>query len=150
MWKDLVDYPSYQISEDGFVMNKKTGRILKQYIDDVGYYQFTVCNNGIIKKLRTHRELAKAFIPNLDNYDIVDHIDRDRINNDISNLRWVSRYTNNTNKEQISSTNQRHIYDTGSNTFRVLIKRPNKKIDKSFKTLEEAIAFRDSVISQFQ
>ena len=43
---------------------------------------------GVRKKKRTHRLIAKAFIPNLENKLEVNHIDGDKLNNDIQNLEW--------------------------------------------------------------
>ena len=50
-------------------------------------------------RLRTsiHREVAKAFLPNPNNYPVVDHIDCDGLNNHVSNLRWCTRSSNNMN-----------------------------------------------------
>lgn len=45
-----------------------------------------------------HRLVAEYFIPNPNNYDEVDHIDRNKQNNHISNLRWVTSSMNNLNK----------------------------------------------------
>lgn len=46
------------------------------------------------KKANIHRLVAEAFIPNPNNLSDVDHIDRNKHNNSISNLRWVSRIEN--------------------------------------------------------
>jgi hypothetical protein len=46
-----------------------------------------------------HRLLALQYIPNPDNLPEVDHIDRDKYNNNIENLRWVDRVINANNKE---------------------------------------------------
>lgn len=143
-WKDIVGFP-YQINRDGIVMNKRTNRILKCYIDNVGYYQVTLCKDGNPRKFRVHRLLAIAFIPNPNNYPIVDHIDINRQNNNLSNLRWVSSQMNNCNTERIASTNHRYIQISRCKTFRVVI--AYKDIDKRFKTIEEAIEYRNSIIS---
>ena len=47
-----------------------------------------------------HRILARHFIPNPDNLPCVDHIDRNKTNNSIENLRWVSSSDNNRNKDR--------------------------------------------------
>lgn len=61
----------------------------------LNYFQFRyVSENGESKASRVHRMLALKFIPNPNNLSCVDHIDGDRRNNDISNLRWVSQEEN--------------------------------------------------------
>lgn len=55
-----------------------------------GYCVICLWNKGKGTKVYMHRLIADAFIPNPDNKPEVDHIDRDRTNNDISNLRWVT------------------------------------------------------------
>jgi hypothetical protein len=143
-WKDIVGFP-YQINKDGLIMNKRTGRILKQYLDTVGYYQVTLCKDGKPVKFRIHRLLAIAFIPNPNNYPVVDHIDINCQNNDLSNLRWVTSQMNNCNTLRVSSSNERNIQITKYNTYRLSI--PYKNIDKRFKTIEQAIEYRNSIIS---
>lgn len=61
----------------------------------------------VIKNKRLHRIVAETFIPNPDNKPCVDHIDGDKKNNSVSNLRWVTHKENNNNpitkKRQIES-----------------------------------------------
>ena len=42
------------------------------------------------KTYLVHRLIAETFIPNPENKPCIDHIDRNRDNNDVSNLRWVT------------------------------------------------------------
>lgn len=46
------------------------------------------------KTYYVHRLVAETFIPNPDNKPSIDHIDRNRANNDVSNLRWVTTKEN--------------------------------------------------------
>jgi hypothetical protein len=66
----------------------------RSWIGNTGY--ITMCLDG--KDYQLHRIIALQFIPNPDNLTEVDHLDRVRLNNNIDNLRWVSRRTNNFNK----------------------------------------------------
>jgi len=45
-----------------------------------------------------HRMLCQTYLPNPNNHRIIDHIDRNRLNNDLTNLRWVSYNENNVNR----------------------------------------------------
>ena len=75
----------YSVSSFGNVRNDKTGRILKLYKNSKGYLQFTL--NRVPTKV--HR-LMIPFLENPNNYECVDHIDRNKQNNHVSNLRMVS------------------------------------------------------------
>ena len=86
------------------IRNKKKNRILKESINNKGYY--TVHLNGITHD--KHRLVAKQFIDNPNNLPCIDHIDRDRANNRINNLRWVSYSENSKNKT--SSNNIIYTY----------------------------------------
>ena len=39
IWKDVNDFPNYEVSNMGYVRNKKSGKILSQRIKSTGYYQ---------------------------------------------------------------------------------------------------------------
>ena len=66
-----------------------------------GYYQVRL--NGMT--YYKHRLIAKQFIPNPNNYPCVDHINHQRIDNHVSNLRWCSISDNNKNKSFYKSIN---------------------------------------------
>jgi hypothetical protein len=91
MWKDIG--PNYEISIDGWVMNKRSGRILKPEDDQRGYWRVNLYG----KHQKIHRLIAKAFIPNLENKPLIDHINGDRKDNRIENLRWATYAENNMN-----------------------------------------------------
>lgn len=63
--------------------------------DSKGYLRVSL--RGITRKV--HRLVAEAFIPNPTDLPQVDHIDRNKQNNHISNLRWVTNRDNSHNRE---------------------------------------------------
>lgn len=92
MWKTIEDKPNYEVNKLGQVRNKKTGRILKQSIRKDGYRQVMLGRKTI--PLYIHRLVAIAFIPNKHNLSQVDHINGDKSDNTIENLRWVTASEN--------------------------------------------------------
>jgi hypothetical protein len=102
-WKEIAEYPLYEISSLGRIRNKQ-GKILKPFIQNCGYENMKL---SLYKKhIQIHREVAKAFIPNPDNKQYVNHIDGNKLNNTVSNLEWV------TNSENIL-----HARKTGLNPY---------------------------------
>lgn len=90
--------PNYVISRDGYVYNM-TGRIIKPRISREGYYRFNLVVNGVKVTRNLHRLLALAFIPNDDPAKcLVDHKNRDRLDNRLENLRWVNHSENSQNR----------------------------------------------------
>jgi len=94
-------YEKYSINEQGEVINNHTKRKLSMWINQSGYKYYTLRNQEIKKKrnLSIHRLLGRVFINNPNDYPCIDHIDRNRKNNDLSNLRWVSYQMNSINKD---------------------------------------------------
>ncbi len=90
-WKILKENENYSINEKGEIKNNITRKILSPSINkDSGYYQIDLWKNNKSRKYTLHRLVASNFIPNLENKPTVDHIDGNRLNNDISNLRWAT------------------------------------------------------------
>lgn len=90
-WKILKENENYSINEKGEIKNNITKKILSPSINkDSGYYQIDLWKDNKSKKYTLHRLVANNFIPNLENKPTVDHIDGNRLNNDISNLRWAT------------------------------------------------------------
>ena len=94
LWLPLDN--NYSVSNEGYVMNTRTGHILSIQDDRRGYARIDMY--GKHKKL--HRLVGARFLPApscADNL-VIDHIDRNRLNNNASNLRWVTTSVNNKNR----------------------------------------------------
>ena len=107
IWKDIKGYEGlYQISNTGKIKSlerykdnhsKKQlvkEKIRKQIISKTGYYTCMLTKNGNLKLFKVHRIVAEAFIPNPNNYPIINHIDGNKLNNNVSNLEWCTRSEN--------------------------------------------------------
>lgn len=95
-WKQLTDgMEDYYISKDGRVYSFKSKTILKGWIYRDGYRRYDLKINGKKFKKAAHRLVAKAFLPNPENKEYVNHKDLDKLNNSLSNLEWVTPSENN-------------------------------------------------------
>lgn len=92
MWRTIKDKPNYEINRKGQVRNKKTGRILKHAIRKDGYCQVMLGRKTA--PLYIHRLVTEAFIPNKNNMPQVDHINGDKSDNRVENLRWSNATLN--------------------------------------------------------
>ena len=150
-YKKLDNYSNYRIYPDGRVYSEVCNRFLKGCIDGHGYPQYGLINDDTKpKKVNIHRLIAVLFIPNPDNKEMVDHIDRDRQNNSIENLRWVSRGQNRINSGVSGNIPYKHICygNKKHNILQVKINRNNKNIfRKTFATkkytLEDVVKIRN-------
>lgn len=89
VWKDIDGFDGkYQVSSWGRV--RSANGILKPYKNKKGYLKVGLMRNGKSNKKRVNRLVALAFIPNPNDYPVVDHIDGNKENNSVSNLRWIT------------------------------------------------------------
>lgn len=90
IWKDLdfIGFPNYQVSNCGRVKGPKGLRKLK--LNKQGYPVTILYNKYDRKDVAVHRLVAMAFIDNTENKPCVDHIDTNKLNNCVDNLRWVT------------------------------------------------------------
>jgi predicted transcriptional regulator len=97
-WEPVKDHPRYIIERayPHTIKVEKTGKIVSTYQDKTKGNYFTVRLDG--KRYYLHHLLAVQFLDNPNNYTQVDHIDRDKSNNNINNLRWCSPMQNMNNK----------------------------------------------------
>lgn len=107
IWKDVVGYEGYyQVSNLGRVKSLDRyvqrgqgtrlvhGRILNQAVNTNGYLRVILSRGNKTKNTLVHRLVAEAFIPNPEHAAVVDHIDNNRQNNSVSNLRWCTQSEN--------------------------------------------------------
>ena len=95
-WRDIPGYESfYQVSNLGNVRSIRFNKIrnMKSW-DSNGYraVELYLNNNGYTVGI--HRLVALAFIPNPENKPEVNHKDRNRSNNNVENLEWVTQSEN--------------------------------------------------------
>ena len=93
--------------------------------------------------------LATLFIENPLNLPYVDHYDKNRTNNCLSNLRWISPRDNTCNHKVYpkNTTGYNGISLLKTGRYQVSISIDNKRTRKNFKTLEEAIEHRKNLES---
>lgn len=100
-WKEIPGYSRFKASEDGRILDSKTNREVSQCLTGrPQYYYVNVYTDcGKRKQRRVHHLVALAYLENPDNLPFVDHIDRNKYNNNLENLRWVTRSANNRNRD---------------------------------------------------
>ena len=105
-WKSVNGYANYEISSCGRVRNATTERMLKS--SDHGYQVINLTKNGKQKQHYVHRLVAGAFIDNPEEKRCVDHIDGNRMNNHLENLRYATHSENSMNQRIQTNTSSRY------------------------------------------
>ena len=157
IYKKIPEYPNYEISSEGQILNIKTFRLLTPTLKDNGYYSIQLRKKneeGIImrKCLYIHRLLGLCFLENPDNKPIIDHINRKRTDNRLSNLRYATYSENALNsKKRWDSNCYKNIRDLSNRYRLVIIIEGVRIIDKSFnkKTycLEQVKSVRNKILN---
>jgi len=146
-------YTNYELFADGRLYNHWNKNFLKCHPNSSGYMRYEVQNSPHKKKFFVHKLLATYFISNpCEKYFIeVDHIDNNKTNNDIANLRWLTRNMNQQNRKMNKNKKFKHknIYINAVNHYEIKIKRNGNCYCKTLPTLDEAIKQRNLMLSQW-
>lgn len=96
-WKTIANYPLYQISDEGHCRRKtKDGyRYLKPSFDKDNYHRYRLYNHEGNKPRRAHRLVYEAFVGEIPDGYVVNHIDFNRTNNKVKNLEIMTQSDNN-------------------------------------------------------
>lgn len=88
--KEHPEHCDYLISKNGDVFSVRNQRQLSTYIGDTGYVKVKIAK----KTKLVHRLVAETYIENPNNLPQVNHIDNNRLNNNVENLEWVTNAGN--------------------------------------------------------
>lgn len=90
IWKPLRNFPSYNGSSEGRIMNIKTQRIMKTFVNDKGYVQVCLRKNNKQYTVRVAQVIAETFLGEHPGMDVT-YKNGDRSDIDICNLEWCTR-----------------------------------------------------------
>jgi len=142
----IKGFENYSVSNLGRVRNNATDRILKSMVGTHGYYYLHLSKDGKIYTKLIHKLVGDAFIQNPLNKKCIDHIDNNRLNNIVNNLRWVTLQENQMNRKL--STNSTSNYKGVSFNKRINKWMAHIKINGKqqylgcFKKIEDAVNAR--------
>lgn len=94
-WQPIEGFPDYAVSSYGRVMSFKSGkpRILFQEVNHKGYLRIMLRRHPVARFF-VHRLVAGAFLQNVECLPVVNHKDRNKQNNRVSNLEWCTQADN--------------------------------------------------------
>ena len=97
-WRIVPGWTKYEVNKCGDLRNFKTKKELKKQDSHRGYWIYICIRDDDNKQhiLSAHRAVALAWIPNPNDYPIINHIDEDKKNNYYKNLEWCTYSYNNT------------------------------------------------------
>ena len=108
-WQTVIDWPDYQINVQYpyEIRNRDSGRVVKRSLNGQGYWQVHLDGKSYL----LHRLIAKQFVHNDDpeHKTCVDHINRDKTDYHIENLRWTTQSDNLRNKTSHKGVVYRYV-----------------------------------------
>jgi hypothetical protein len=102
-YKNIKDFENYEVSNTGIVRNKRRKKELSQQFEKNGYLRVSLGRGNLFY---VHRLVGMAFCEGYEEGLHINHIDKDRSNNNAKNLEWVTQQCNN---EYSFSKNYRFI-----------------------------------------
>ncbi len=159
IWKFIPDTNNtYMISEKGIVKSVDRmignrfykGTILKSFVRGL-YKTVDICMKGKVKKTQVHKIMGVCFLQNPNNLKCIDHIDRNKLNNDLSNLRFCTYSENSRNRDKFKNKSSKYIgvhYNKEKRKYKACIIINYKSIFLGYFNTEEmaADAYNKSLI----
>ena len=106
-WAPIPGYESYyEVSNYGQIrgveriistphqQRKIKSRVLKPRINKYGYLIIDLSKSSVSKTFEVHRLVALTFLPQQEGRNCVNHMDADKLNNNVENLEWVTHTEN--------------------------------------------------------
>jgi hypothetical protein len=123
-WRVISDFPNYDVSNLGNIRNNKSGKDMKKCAKG-GYFHVSLSNEIGRKNCTIHRLVALAFIDNSENKSDVNHKDKNKLNNNVDNLEWMTRKENNIHRCEgliMTSNKNRPVFRIDKDTNEILEK----------------------------
>lgn len=103
IWSDVIGFEKlYIISNEGHILSRYTGKLLKSKVSKRGYYNVKLYKNKKQFTKKIHRLIAEAFIPNPENKPQINHKNGNKLDNSLENLEWCNNFEN-----------AKHAHETG-------------------------------------
>ena len=156
-WLTIKNFPNYQVSNMGKIKSKERlvntvynskrkvrERILKYTVRKNGYCYVTLYNeNGKSLPKSLHRLVAETFLKNPNNYNVINHIDGNKLNNCVNNLEWCTQsynikeaYRVGNAKPQLTNLGNLGIKNKKAKKIKQISIQNNKIINYFYGTLE--------------
>ena len=129
-------FNNYDITKEGIIINKKTGKQSKGCINNRGYRMFTCRYKNKHFMYSIHTLLAIKYIPNPNNYPIINHIDGNKLNISLDNLEWCTQSHN--IKEAVRLGLLNNSNNRGACKKVIQINKDTKEIIKIYNSIIEA------------
>lgn len=138
-WRKIKGYENYEVSSLGRI--RKGDKFYQPINNGYNYLSVGLRKDGIKKRYYIHRLVADAFIDNFENKKEVNHIDGIRINNQLSNLEWVTRSENHYHRYKVLGQKGVNFGKTGEKNWRsklVACYNANNDLIKTYPAVMEA------------
>ena len=111
IWKDVPNFEGYYIVSNFGNVKNKNNKFIKGTINMDGYLQITLCKNSIKKNYTIHSLVAFVFLGHVykSHERIIDHIDNNKLNNELRNLQIVTnRYNCSKDKKAVKKCTSKY------------------------------------------